>query len=202
MKRLLVAALALPGGEALASGGEEGGGGPSLIEPQFGLIFWTVVTFVILLYVLKRVAWKPLLSAVQEREQNIQSHIDEARKQRDEAEALLAEHRQLMDQARQQTAEIVSRGQKDAERLVEEAKEKARAESGRLVEQARRQIDQETRTALAKVRGTVADLAIAAAGRLLGRSVDDDAHRNLVEDYVRDLENLAGSGKKDSPPLS
>jgi F-type H+-transporting ATPase subunit b len=93
-----------------------------------------------------------------------------------------------MDDARRQTAEIVGRGQKDAERLVEEAKQTAREESEKLLAQARGQIEQETRSALAEVRGTVADLAIAAAGKLLEKNVDDESNRTLVDQYVRDLE--------------
>lgn len=190
MRRFLPAAMVALAVPAFASGegGHEGGGGASLISPDFGMIFWTVVTFVILLVVLRAVAWKPLLGAVEARERNIQSNIDDARRQRDEAESLLQEHRKLMDDARRQTAEIVGRGQRDAERLVEDAKQKAREESEKLLTQTRGQIEQETRAALAEVRGTVADLAIAAAGKLLEKNVDDESDRTLVDQYVRDLE--------------
>ena len=102
------------------------------------------------------------------------------------------EHRKQVAEARRQTGEIVAQGHKDAERIVEEAKDQARLEAEKLLEQSRRQIEQETRSAMAQVRGTVADLALNAAGKLLSRSVDTPDQRQLVEEYVKDLEGQAG----------
>jgi F-type H+-transporting ATPase subunit b len=196
---LTAAAVLLAAGTALASEGPEEAGGNALLRVDPGLLLWTLVTFAIVLFVLRKVAWKPLLEAVDQREKNIQSAIDGARTDREEAERLLAEHRRMLDDARRQTAEIVAQGQKDAERIVEDAKGAARGEAEKIVEQSRRQIEQETRSAMAEVRGTVADLALAAAGKLIGRSLDDAGHRGMVDEFVRDLESRDSTGDGDKP---
>jgi F-type H+-transporting ATPase subunit b len=182
----LMPVVAFAGGD-----GEKGG----LLDVNPGLIVWTVVTFLITLVVLRLVAWKPILEAVEAREKGIQDAIDSAKRDREEAERLMAENKRVLDEARRHTADIVSQGQKDAERIVEEAKAGARQEAEKVLEQSRKQIEQETRAAMAEVRGTVADLALQAAGRLLGETIDEQRQRGLVEDYVKELEGKSSTDR-------
>lgn len=181
---LAVAALAvLP---ALAS--EGGGAGSSLIQPKFGTIVWTFVTFLALLFVLGRWAWKPLLGALDARERSIQGSIDQARSDREQAERLLTEHKELLAEAHRQRASALSEGQREAERLKGEILEEARKQRENLLRQTEEQMQAGLRQARGELRAVAADLAIQAAEKLLARNLDDSAHRRLVEDYLADLE--------------
>jgi F-type H+-transporting ATPase subunit b len=183
-----------------ANEGAEGGnaGASALITPEIGLMFWTLVTFVILLGLLKRFAWGPILAAMNAREDGIKSDLDNARKDREEAQRLLDEHRGLLNQARKERAEAVEAGRRDAERLKTEILDEARKQREQLLKQAEAQIDAGLRQARASLKGEAADLAIQAAGKLMGRNLDDATQRRLVEDYLADLERL-GSGSKTPP---
>ena len=120
---MLLAAAALP-----ASASSEGGGGgaSTLLQPQIGTIFWTLVTFLFLAWLLSKFAWKPLLGALNEREQAIQATIEQAERERSEAGDMLAQQKELVTQARRERAEALSAGQKDAERLKAEILDEAR----------------------------------------------------------------------------
>jgi F-type H+-transporting ATPase subunit b len=186
---LLLAAAALP---TLAS--EGGGGGASLIQPKFGTVFWTLLTFVLLVALLGRFAWKPLLGALEQREQSIKESIDQASKDREEAESLLEEHRELLGEARRERAEAVSAGRRDAEVLKAEILEEANKQREQLLAQTQAQVDAGLRQARAELRTVAADLAIQAAEKLLVKNLDDPTQKKLVEDYLADLERSDSSG--------
>jgi F-type H+-transporting ATPase subunit b len=172
---------------------ESEGGGSLLIQPQFGTIFWTFVTFLILLFLLGRFAWKPLLAAVDAREKGIRDSLELARQQRDESQRILEEHKDLLNQARRERAEAVEVGRRDAERIKGEILEEARRQREHLVAQTEGQIAASLRQARLEFKGEVADLAIRAAGKLLGKSLDDPTQRRLVEEYIADLERLGSA---------
>jgi F-type H+-transporting ATPase subunit b len=184
----------IPGVAAVPVAASGGGGGSSLIEPNVGTIFWTVVTFVILAFLLGRYAWKPLLGALQERERSIQESIDQARGNREQAEKLLDEQRQLLDQARRERAEAVAAGQRDAEKVKAEILQEAREQREKLLNQTQAQVEAGLRQARSELRGIAADLALRAAEKLLVKNLDDASQRKLVEDYLADLE------RSNSPP--
>lgn len=194
---LLVLAWVAP---VCASEGAEAAskGGNALITPEIGLIFWTLVTFLVLLFLLSKFAWGPIINAMNAREDGIKNDLDHARKEREEAQRLLEDHRGLLNQARRERAEAVEAGRKDAERLKAEILEEARKQREQLMQQAERQIDAGLRQARAELKGEAADLAIRAAGRLMGKNLDDQTQRRLVEDYLTDLERL-GSGSDSTP---
>ena len=177
----------------------EGGNSSSLlIQPQFGTIFWTVVTFLILSFLLGRFAWKPLLGAVEARETGIRDAIEGAQREREEAQRILEENRAMLILARKERAEAVEAGRRDAERLKAEILDDARKQRELLIKQAEAQIDAGLRQARAGLKGEAADLAIQAAGKLMGRNLDDATQRRLVEDYLADLERLGSSSE--TPP--
>ena len=181
--------LLLACGSVFASGESDPG---MLVVPQFGLIFWTVVTFLLLAFVLGRFAWKPLLGAIEARERSIQESLDQAKNEREEAEKLLEEHKSLVAQARRERADAMAEGQRDAERLKTEIVEEGRKQREKLLEQAEAQIEAEMRQARAELRGVAADLSIKAAGRLLQSQLDEQAQRRLVEEYLDELEEMPG----------
>lgn len=192
MRRLITAGMTLAfAGTAMAS--EGAGGGSLLIQPQFGTIFWTFVTFLILLFLLGRYAWKPLLGAVDAREKGIRDSLELARQQREESQRILEEHKQLLNQARRERADAVEAGRRDAERVKGEILEDARRQREQLVAQTESQLAASLRQARAELKGEVADLAIRAAGKVLGKSLDDATQKRLVEEYIADLERLGSA---------
>jgi F-type H+-transporting ATPase subunit b len=153
-----------------------------------GTFFWTLVTFVVLAIFLGRFAWKPLLGALDERETSIRESIEQARKDREDAEGLIKEHRALIDQARRERAEAVAAGQRDAEKLKGEILEEARNQRARLLEQTEAQVQAGMRQARAELRTVAVDLAIQAAEKLITKNLDDQSQRQLIEEYLADLE--------------
>jgi F-type H+-transporting ATPase subunit b len=161
--------------------------GSSLITPEFGTIFWTVVTFVILAALLGRFAWKPLLQILEERERTVKASIEAAERARAESEEILRKNQETLANARRETSAILEQGKRESETLRLEILAQARKEAQDLVEQGKKQVQYEQKQAIEQLRRQVADLAIGAAERLIARSLDDAKHRELLDDYMRNL---------------
>ena len=147
-------------------------------------MIWTIVTFVILLIVLRAVAWKPLLGMLAERERRIQESLDQAERAREEAQAAVEENRQAMAKARADAQETVTRGREAAERLAQEVRQRAEVQAEQMIEQASRTIQQEKDRAISELRKQVADLAIRAAGKVLDENLDDARNRKMVDEFI------------------
>lgn len=197
--RLVLLFAAGAGGSTLASASKGGGLGEALITPQIGTFFWTVVTFVFMLVILGRYAWRPLLGAIEAREKSIQDTLDQARRERVEAQSLLKQQQELLTQARRERAEALAQGQRDAEQVKAEILEAARQQRERVLRQAEEQIQAAVRQARTELRGVATDLAIRAAEKLLQRNMDDATQRKVVEDYLADLERSAAAKRSDVP---
>jgi F-type H+-transporting ATPase subunit b len=163
------------------------------LEVRPGLIFWTLVTFLLAAFVLRRVAWGPIVQRVEEREKSIQASIDAAKHERAEAEKLLGEQKAAIAAARREAAEMVRRNAEDVERLRADLLAKARVQAEELKADAKRSIDDEKLKAVAEVKGVAADLAIQIAEKLLGERLDPDKQRALAQQY---LESLGRSAPK------
>jgi F-type H+-transporting ATPase subunit b len=191
---LVPLSLVIASGSAVASSEGGGGLGQKLIEPHFGTIFWTLVTFILMLVVLRKYAWGPILGALDAREKTIAGDLDQARKERENAEALVQEHRDLVAQARRERAEALSQGQRDAEKVRAEILEEAKRQREQVLKQTEEQVESAMAQARAEMRGITADLAIKAAEKLLNKNLDDATQRELVEAYLTDLERTGSSG--------
>jgi F-type H+-transporting ATPase subunit b len=187
------------GSAAVPAAAAEGGGGlgQQLIQPQFGTFFWTFVTFLVMVWILGRYAWRPLLQALDAREKSIEDSIDQARRDRDEAQSLLEQHQALVAEARRERAAALDQGRADAEKLRSEILAEAQQQREQLLEQTRSQIDAGLRQARAELRTLAVDLSIRAAEKLLVKNLDDATQRRLVEDYLTGLEQ---SGEASSRP--
>ena len=161
--------------------------GSSLITPEFGTIIWTVITFVILAALLGRFAWKPLIQVLEERERTVRASIEHAERARAEAEEILRKNQETLANARRETMAILEQGKRESESLRLEILAQARKEAQDLVEQGKKQVQYEQKQAIEQLRRQVADLAIDAAERLISRSLDDAKHRELLDDYMRNL---------------
>lgn len=152
-----------------------------------GLTFWTIATFIVVLVILSQVAWKPMLGLIEEREKAIRDSIDAAKRERAEAEKLLAEQRSAIADARREAAEMMKKNKEETERMRAEDIGRAKKEADELVAAARRQIEDEKKKALAEVKGFAVDLALQAASKLLSTTLDDAKHKQLVEEYLNKL---------------
>jgi len=174
----------------LAQGGEGGGG---LYDINTGLSFWTLIVFGILVFVLGKYAWGPILTAVDAREKGIQSALDEAASRNDEAAKLLAEHKEQLADARRQANELLAEGKAAGENVRQEIEEKARAEAQAIVERARAEIERERDAAIESLRKESVELALAAASRLMQENLDQDKDRQLVERYLGQMGSGGGA---------
>ena len=162
-----------------------------------GLIFWTLVTFALVALVLRAKAWKPILDLVEEREKQITNAIDSAKRERAEAEKLLAEQKTAIADARREAAEMMRRNQSDMERFREELMTKSRQEAEVLKADARRSIEDQRVKAVADVKSEAVNLAIAIAEKLIQERLDDTKHRALAEQFVDQLP--AGAARASQP---
>jgi F-type H+-transporting ATPase subunit b len=191
--RILTAALvllALAPGVASAQGGGEGGGG--LYDINTGLSAWTLIVFAILVFVLGKFAWGPILELVDAREKGIQAQLDEAAARKAEATKLLDQHREQLTDARRQASELIAEGRAAGERVRKEIEEKARLEGQAIVERARVEIQRERDAALDTLRKEAVELAIAAASKLMQENLDQPKDRVLVERYLGELGRRGG----------
>ena len=170
--------------ELLGQGGEGGGG---LYDINTGLSFWTLVVFAILVLILGKYAWGPILAAVDAREKGIQTALDEAAERNQEAEKLLTNHKENLADARRQASELLAEGKAAGDAVRAEIEEKARVEAQSMIERARAEIERERDAAIAELRRESVDLALAAATRLMQENLDQEKDRALVERYLTEM---------------
>ena len=159
-----------------------------LIKVVPGLIIWTVVCFLLTLFVLKRYAFGPIQHMLDERRDRIRRSIEEAENARTEARKLLEEHRALIGQARGQAEQILAEARKVADSQRQRVKEETEADRQRRLEETKRQIEAETHRALEQIRAEVAELTLVATTKVTGKVLDDADHRRLIEDAIKDLD--------------
>jgi len=159
-----------------------------LVTPGIGLIIWQAVTFLIVLFLLTKFAWKPIMKALHEREASIENALSAAEKAKLEMQGLKAENEKLLAQARLERDKILKDASEAGNNLVERAKEKANEEGARMITMAREAIENEKRAAIAEVKNQAATLSIEIAERILRRELSDPkAQQALAQDYVREV---------------
>jgi F-type H+-transporting ATPase subunit b len=158
-----------------------------LLNLEPGMLIWTFITFGLLLWLLKKFAWKPLLGALESRENKIREDLQKAEDARLGAEQLLAEHRKLMLNSEVEARKIIDEAKGTAEMLKQGIVDTAHEQARQLTAQAKAEIQREKDTALSELREEVADLAIRAAGKILGEELDAAKHRKLVDDFIGNL---------------
>ncbi|MGB8005235.1 MAG: F0F1 ATP synthase subunit B [Gaiellaceae bacterium] len=159
-----------------------------LIKVVPGLMIWTIVCFLITLFVLKRYAFGPIQKMLDERRERIRRAIEEAEHARAEARRLLEEHKALIGQARSQAEDILAEARKVAESMARRVKEETEADRHRRLEETKRQIEAETHRALQQIRTEVAELTLIATAKVTGKVLEDADHKRLIEDAISDLD--------------
>jgi F-type H+-transporting ATPase subunit b len=186
MRRVLPAGvLALT---ALPVYAAEEGAALSPFAGNFGNALWTLVIFLIVVFVLGKFAWGPVLSLLQERERFIHQSLSQAKHDREQAEAQLKEYTAQLQAARTEAASIVADARRDAERLRTELRDKAKAEADALIKNAERQIQLETARAVQQIRHEAADLSVAIASKLIGRNLTKEDNVRLIDEALKQVQ--------------
>ncbi len=159
-----------------------------MLEINPGLIVWTIITFVILLVILRAKAWKPLVQALTEREEKIRAALQHAEDAQAEAQRLLDENKRQLAKAEEQSQRVIKEGREMGEKLKSEIVEKANSSSRAMIEQAKDEIRREKEAALTQLRTEVADLAIGVAGKIIDQNLDTPKQRQLVDSAIKDLQ--------------
>ena len=161
-----------------------------MFEAEPGLMLWTVISFFILLVLLRRFAYKPLVGMMSKREAAIRESIEEAKRTREAAEELQEKYRKLIAEARDESKKIISEGKALGEQARKEMITKASEESNQIVKRAQEQIALEKERAISELRERIADLSIAAASKVIDRSLSKEDHMELLEEYISSIGDL------------
>jgi len=177
----------LPLGATSTTGGQEESSN-FLVSPDVGLMIWTVLAFLVALFILRKYAFPQISAALEKRQHLIEESIDTAQRTKDEADQILAEYRERLKEARVQAEEIVARARKAGEATERQSLEEARESREELLEQTRRDIEAETRRAIQEIRREVADLTVAATERVTRKTLTEEDQRRLVEEALSELD--------------
>ena len=172
-------------GAAAAEGAEAAKGG--LLSPNGGLMFWTLIIFLILAFILSRYAFKPITAAVESREKALEDAIAQAKADREAAAALLAEHRAQLEGARNEAQKLIVEGRTIGEKVRADMIEETRGQQQDMLERARREIDAEKTRAIAELRKEAVELAIAGASKVIEKNLDDESNRRIVESFLSSI---------------
>lgn len=162
-----------------------------LVQPDPGLFIWTILTFLVLLGLLTKYAWKPLLAALDKRQQTIARAIEDAKLARDEVERVKQESAQVLTKARIDAEAIVTRAQSDASAFHEEMRQKAIADAQNIVTRAEKQIELEKNRAIKDIRRETVDLSLAIATKLIHRNLSKDDNVALIDDAIKQIQPTA-----------
>jgi F-type H+-transporting ATPase subunit b len=182
--RTLFRSLALSALLAAPALAQEAAPKADLLSPSYGLMAWTLIIFVILAFILTKFAFGPITKSVEARERALEEAINAAKRDREEAANLLAEHRAALDASRSEAQKIIVDARAAAERVRAELVEQAHAEQANMLARARQDIEAEKAKAIVALRREAVDLAIAGAGKVIDRNLDQAANRQLVENFL------------------
>lgn len=159
-----------------------------LVQVDPGLFIWTILTFLVLLALLAKFAWRPLLQALESRQESIRKSLDDAEHARRELEAVQRESEQIVRQARVEAGSIISASRVDAERLRVEMRQKAREDAEGILRNAERQIQLETNRALQQIRQEAVDLSVTIASKLIGRNLSKEDNERLIDEAIKQVD--------------
>ncbi|MDT0558091.1 F0F1 ATP synthase subunit B [Ichthyenterobacterium sp. W332] len=156
-----------------------------LITPEFGLVFWTLITFLVLLFILRKFAWKPILGAVSDREEGIKDALASAEKARQEMENLTADNERILQEARAEREAMLKDARELKNKIVADAKEEAQTQASKMIEQAQAAIESEKKAAMAELKSHVAGLSLDIAEKVVRDELSNkDKQLKLVEDML------------------
>jgi len=158
-----------------------------LVQPDPGLIIWTIITFLLLLFILKKAAWKPLLSALQKREDTIANSIQKAEQAKVDAEKLLKEHSERLAQAEAEAQRIINEGRQLAEKIKENITSEAKAISDKIIKESKEEIEKSRQAAIESLKKDISQIAILAASKIISENLDEKVDKKLVDKMIENL---------------
>lgn len=159
-----------------------------LVTPDIGLLFWMLVSFSIVLFLLKKYAWKPIMKSLNEREQNITEALNTARKAKEEMAALKSDNERLLNEARGERDKMLKEARDTKDSIIAEAKGKAQSEANKIMASARDAINTEKLAAIAELKNQVASMSIEIAEKILRHELsNDEKQKALMENLIKDI---------------
>ena len=156
-----------------------------LVTPEFGLLFWQIITFLLVLFVLSRFAWKPIMDGLKEREQGIENALSEAKRAKEEMAGLQADNERLLAEARKERDQMMQEAQKVASGILQDAKDKANKESSALIQAAKDEIEVSKEAALAELKNYLASTSLQIAEKVIRKNLSSDAsQQELVKELL------------------
>ena len=159
-----------------------------LLTPELGLFFWTLTAFLIVFFILRKFAWKPILNMLGEREKGIADSIAAADRVKAEMGQLQAENEKIMTQAREESSKLMKEARETRDRIVNEAKDLAKTEANKILVDAQQQIQQQKMAALAEVKNEIGNLAVEVAEKILRTQLaQGEAQNNYADMLAQDI---------------
>ena len=166
---------------------ETEGGSAGLLSVNGGLAFWTTLTFILLLILLTKFAWKPILSALKQREDAIKDSLEQAEKARDEARQILAENQNSLAKAEDESKKIIEQSRIFAQNLKDQMIKDSKDQAKKLLEEASAEIDRKKNAAFDELKNQIAEISVQAAEKILKENLDPEKNKKLVDKYISDI---------------
>ena len=163
-----------------------------MFKAEPGLIIWTIISFILLVLLLWKVAYPQILKGMKNREETIKQQLEEAQKTKKEAENLLGDYKRQLAEARSEAQKIINEGKSLGENIRKEVVQKAQEESNQIVKRAQEEIELQKQKAILELQEKIADLSIMAATKIINKSLNTEDNRRLVEEYVSKVGDLYG----------
>ncbi len=162
----------------------------NILEVNPGLIFWTIVTFVILFLILRKFAWGPIVEALEKREKTIRDSLDEAAKTQEESKQLFEKYNRKLQEVGAEAQKLMEEGRNLGENMKRDILAKAREEAEGIVARGKHEINMERDKAISEIRKHAVDLSLFAASKILKRSLTDEDHRRFVSEAIDNIEEI------------
>lgn len=166
---------------------EQEGQKDSLLSINPGLIIWTIIIFILLILLLKKLAWKPLITALNNRENLIKDSVQKAEQMRNDADRLLQENKRILEKAEDESRKIINEGRQLSEKLREEMVMKTQDDTSKMIKQAKSEIEREKISALNDLKSEIASLAIGAAEKIIDENLDEQKQKKIVDKFIQQI---------------
>jgi F-type H+-transporting ATPase subunit b len=158
-----------------------------LLRVDPGLLLWTIITFLVLVLILWKTAWKPIVDALDARAEKVRFEIDNAERSRQEAEKLMAQHKAMMDNAKTEASQIIVKGREEAEQIKNDIMDKAHSEAKNIADRAKKEIEIAKDKALADIKREVVLISTEIASKILGKNINPEDQKGLVEEALNKM---------------
>ncbi len=167
-----------------------------LVQPDPGLFLWTILTFLVLLVLLAKFAWKPLLALLDRREEMIRQSLDDAEKAKQELQRLQQESKEILSKARVEAQSILAKSRSQAEKLKGEIRQEAKVQADSILRDAEKQIQVETEKAITFIKNEVVDLSLLVASKLIKKNLSKEDNQSLIEESLKQVESSSVSSQE------